>query len=247
MSRQRSHFINIADQHHPRPLVYALYLSVSIPTLEERLSLRTSHPTLADPKLAMTVLRDMNRQLSIPTPEGGEGFDKIYTLDELLQPANGDWTEEDLERVLGLIRSEGQAETGPRRVVENRPAGTNNLRGRGYDPSRGINGRERGDHHAYSRGGYGGGGYGRDGNGAGYIPRQEDRSWRPYPQPSHPQSTDYRAERPAYQPNPQAGQHRNTGYRTERPYPQYNNTGGARPPIAMTDGPRPPQSESRPI
>jgi hypothetical protein len=246
MNRQRSHFINIADQQHPRPLVYALYLSVSIPTLEERLSLRTSHPTLADPKLAMTVLSDMNRQLSIPTPEGGEGFDKIYTLDETLQPANGYWTEKDLERVLGSIRTAGQAETAPRRVVENRPATTNNSRGGGYDPSRGMTMRGRGDHQAYPRGGYSGG-YNRGGSGAGYIPRQEDRTWRPYPQPSHPQSTGYRAERPSYQSYPQPGQQHFTGYRTEPSYPQYNNTGDARTRIAMTDRPTSPQSESRPI
>jgi hypothetical protein len=246
MSSQRSHFINIADQHHPRPLVYALYLSVSIPTLEERLSLRTSHPTLADPKLAMTVLRDMNRQLSIPTPEGGEGFDRIYTLDESLQPANGNWTEEDLERVLGLIGAKGQAETVPRRAMENRSAAMNNSRGRGYDPSRGMNGRGRVDHQAYPRGGYSGG-YGRGGSGAGYIPRQEDRSWRPYPQPSHPQSTGYRAERPSYQSYPQPGQQHFTGYRTEPSYPQYNNTGEARPSIAMTDRSMPSHPESRPI
>ena len=229
IGRQRSHFINIADQHQPRPLVYALYLSVSIPSLEKRLSLRTSHPTLADPKTAMMVLRDMNRQLSVPTTEGGEGFDKIYTLDESLQPTNGDWTENDLERVLGLIQSDGQAETGPRRVLETRPAATNHSRGRGFDPSRGMNGRGRGAYQGYPRGGRPGGFSGGGGYSGGDVPRPDDRSWRPYPQPSQQQLAGYRNERPPY-----------------RPYSDNNNS-VARPQTVLPARPMPPQPETRPI
>lgn len=228
IGRQRSHFINIADQNQPRPLVYALYLSVSIPSLEKRLSLRTSHPTLADPKTAMMVLRDMNRQLSIPTPEGGEGFDKIYTLDEPLQPMNGEWTENDLERVLGLIQSDGQAETGSRRVLETRPAATNHSRGRGIDPSRGMNGRGRDAYQGYPRGGRPGGFSGGGGYSGGNVPRPDDRSWRPYPQPSQ-EFAGYRSERPPY-----------------RPFSDNNNS-VARPHTALPARPMPPRPESRPI
>jgi hypothetical protein len=130
----------------------------------------------------MMVLRDMTRQLRVPTSESCEGFDKIYTLDESLQPQGGKWKEEDIDRVLGLIEAEGEAETGPRRIIEARPA-MNSGRGRGFDPNRaGYGGRGgRGDSHGYrGRGGYG---YGR-GDGR----RQEGRSWindhehRPYPQ-----------------------------------------------------------------
>jgi hypothetical protein len=125
------------------------------------------------------VLRDMSRQLRVPTPEACEGFDKIYTLDESLQAQGGIWKEEDIERVLSLIEDEGEVETGPRRIIEARPA-VNSGRGRGFDPSRaGYGGRGgRGDSHGYrGRGGYG---YGR-----GDGPRQEGRSWinPPGPQP----------------------------------------------------------------
>jgi hypothetical protein len=126
------------------------------------------------------VLADMKRQLRPPSPEGGEGFDKIYTLDESLQPTEGSWTADDITRVLDFIESEGAQETGPRRVIENRPPanyGTNG-RGRGFDPNR-ARGRGRGA-------GYGNGYGGRGGRGGyGYQPSHgHDRT---YPQPTlHP-------------------------------------------------------------
>lgn len=153
---------------------------MSIPTLEARLALRTSHPTLADPKTAMMVLADMKRQLRPPSPEGGEGFDKIYTLDESLQPPEGVWTVDDIERVLDLIESEGAQETVPRRLIENRPPANYgaNGGGRGFDPNR-ARGRGRGAGYSNGYGGRGGrGGYGYQ------LSHQHDRT---YPQPSpHP-------------------------------------------------------------
>jgi hypothetical protein len=233
MNRQRSHFINIAYQHVPRPRIYALYLSVSVSSLEERLSLRTVHPTLSDPKLAMTVLRDMTRQLRVPTPESCEGFDKIYTLDESLQPLGGIWKEEDIERVLSLIEAEGEAETGPRRIIGARPA-MNSGRGRGFDPSRaGYGGRGgRGDSHGYR--GRGGFGYGR-----GDGPRQEGgRSWinerehRPYPQPG---------------PQPHLGPP--VGQRAYRPYANTNANNGSHPyiPPPPASYPASTQHDNRPV
>jgi hypothetical protein len=159
------------------------------------------------------VLRDMTRQLRVPTPESCEGFDKIYTLDEALQPQGGIWKEEDIDRVLGLLEAEGEAETGPRRIIEARPA-MNSGRGRGFDPSRaGYGGRGgRGDSHGFR--GRGGFGYGR-----GDGPRQEggrswvnDREHRPYPQPS---------------PQPHLGPP--VGQRAYRPYANTNVHNGSHP------------------
>ena len=200
INRQRSHFINIADQHQPRPRVYALYLSVSVSALEERLSLRKIHPTLADPNLAMMVLRDMTRQLRVPVPEGGEGFDKIYTLDETMQPQGGIWTTKDLELVLGLIETDGEVETGPRQIIHNRPAF--NGRGRGYASGRGVNGGRggRGDDHGYrgGRGGYGRGDAPNQGDGRSWI---KDREHRPYPQAGFQAHQGYQINQPIHRPH----------------------------------------------
>jgi hypothetical protein len=148
------------------------------------------------------VLRDMTRQLRVPTPEGGEGFDKMYTLDESLQPQGGIWKEEDLERVLDLIETEGMAEVGPRRVVEARPVANPNWgRGRGFDSSRaGYNGRGgRGDGHGYrgGRGGYGRGDGPRTDTGRSWI---NDRDHRPYPHLGYQPYPGPRPNQPAYRP-----------------------------------------------
>jgi len=178
--RQRSHFVNIADTHQPRPKVYAVYLHVSIPTLEARLGLRTSHPTLADPATALRVLADMKRQLSLPRPEDGEGFDKIYTLPESRQPVNGEWTAEDCQSVLRSVEKEGDVESVPRKVIERRSAPTYPTRGRGADNQYRGGYRGRADFRGRGHG------YGHRGN-AHSGPREsgpygvESRSWRPLP------------------------------------------------------------------
>jgi hypothetical protein len=175
----------------------------------------------------------MTRQLRLPTPEACEGFDKIYTLDESLQPLGGIWEEGDIDRVLALIEVEGEAETGPRRVIEARPA-MNLGRGRGFDPSRaGYGGRGgRGDSHGFrGRGGYG---YGR-----GDGPRQEggrtwnnDREHRPYPQPG---------------PQPHLGPP--IAQRAYRPYANTNANNGSQPyiPPPSASYPAPSQHHNRPL
>lgn len=205
---QRSHFVNIADTNEPRPKVYALYLEVSIPTLEARLGLRTSHPTLADPVTAMRVLADMRRQLSIPRPENGEGFDRIYTLPESRQPTNGEWTEEDCQSVLKSVAEDGESETVPRKVVETRQTPQYSGRGKGSEHQSQYRGgyRGRGDFRGRGNGyPYRGGGSGGQRDGGPYG--SESRSWRPppvvpyrQPMPSAQQNTDVR--RNHYQPHP---------------------------------------------
>lgn len=201
-ARQRSHFVNIAEAHQPRPKVYALYLQVSVPTLEARLGLRTSHPTLADPEIAMRVLADMKRQLSIPRPEDGEGFDRIYTLPESRQPVNGEWTDEDCQSVLKSVEEEGELETVPRKVVEYRQPPRYQPRGGGSEHRGGYRGRGdfrgRGNGHAYR--GNGGHPHSSGDNGV------EGRSWRP--PPSVP-----------YQPQPTSGLYPNTDLRHDHNQP----------------------------
>lgn len=151
----------------------------------------------------MMVLKDMSRQLRVPTPEACEGFDKIYTLDESLQPQRGIWQETDIQRVLGLIETEGEAEHGPRRILEAKPP-MNGGRGRGYDNSRAGYGARggRGDEHSY---GYRGrGGYGHDRGGG---PRQDygrswinDREHRPYQQSGPPPHLGPPVGQQAYRP-----------------------------------------------
>lgn len=154
-----------------------MLLDVAIPTLEARLALRTSHPTLADAATAMRVLADMRRQLSPPTPEGGEGFDRIYTLPESAQPAEGDWSAADIDRVLQMLERDGQPETVPRKPVA--PPQRFAPRG-GFDsPHRGGGYRGRGDFGGAGRGGYRG--YEDRGGRGGYAPRPP--AFRPYPPP----------------------------------------------------------------
>lgn len=104
----------------------------------------------------MRVLADMRNQLSLPKPEDGEGFDRIYTLPESRQPLNGEWTDGDVQSVLRSIEEEGMIESVPRRIVETRSPARFPLRGRGVDHQ--------------GRGGYRGRADYR-GRGIGYIPR----------------------------------------------------------------------------
>lgn len=204
-ARQRSHFVNIADAHQPRPKVYALYLEVSVPTLEARLGLRTSHPTLADPETAMRVLADMKRQLSIPRPVDGEGFDRIYTLPESLQPLTGQWAGEDCQSVLNSVEKEGELETVPRKVLESRQPPRYHARGGGPEHQYRGGYRGRGDYRGR------GNGYAYRGNGG--HPNSSGsygaagRSWRP------PPSVPYR------QPQPTSGPYLNTDLRHDHYQP----------------------------
>ena len=111
--RQRAHFIAIGNATNPRPKIYCLILPVSLPTLHARLQLRPTHPTLLDPETAIRVLGQMARQFYPPTPNIVEGFDLVFALPELDQPARGQWAMQDVRRVMGRIESFGEKEMRP--------------------------------------------------------------------------------------------------------------------------------------
>ncbi|WWC92741.1 uncharacterized protein L201_007700 [Kwoniella dendrophila CBS 6074] len=173
---QRSHFINIALEHQPQPKTYALILSVSQATLEERLRIRPDHPTIPDAETGIRVLRQMGSQYNPPKPEEPEGFDKIYELLEVDQPIDGIWSDERLEDVLGKIEQNGSREIGERIPIQpklpsngygyqNRGGGRGGYGNRGRSDGDWTRGGSRGGgnvvHNGYSRGNRGGhlGGY----------------------------------------------------------------------------------------
>ena len=138
--RQRANFIAIADTMRPRLRVYCLVLSVSIPTLEARLHLRLSHPTLPDPETAIRVLKQMVRQYHPPRPQDAEGFDSTFTLSENGQSPNSKWGMEEVLEIIERIEAEGEKETGLRQTSSGavtpfphgRGRGSRGYRGRGY-------------------------------------------------------------------------------------------------------------------
>lgn len=173
-------------------------MHVDQPTLEARLGLRTNHPTLADPIIAMRVLADMQRQLVVPSASGGEGFDKIYTLPEDRQPSNGEWREGDIRAVLMSIEEEGIVENVPRIHVNPRlqPQWAGG-RGRGYNRPPHHGG--RGDYRGYPRGSapphY-------SHRGARVGPPEFTRPPMPYPQPQAAHHQPHFRPREVSMPNP---------------------------------------------
>ncbi|KAL1406626.1 hypothetical protein Q8F55_008332 [Vanrija albida] len=172
-AEQRAHFVNIGHAASPRPRIFALTLAASQATLRDRLSQRTGHPTIPDAEQGLAVLDKMKRVYSPPTPTGGEGFDRLYTLDEIQQPLPGAaWTPELLLDTLGRVERgavERAGGGGPSRgayaggYVYGR-RGPGGYAGGAY----GFSGAKR-DGYGYppQRGGHGGGGNGGDGGGHG--------------------------------------------------------------------------------
>ncbi|WWD20237.1 hypothetical protein CI109_104713 [Kwoniella shandongensis] len=135
---QRSHFVNIANStppHIPRPLIYCLILDVSPSTLETRLIVRPSHPTIPDAETGLRVLRQMRAGFRPPRRGDGEGFDKVFTLSEeeqrrAMRPISGIgktavgvareggegqsdkiwWADEEVWSVLDRIEEQGEAD-----------------------------------------------------------------------------------------------------------------------------------------
>jgi hypothetical protein len=223
---QRAHFIALAESAIPRPRIYALTLNVSLSTLQARLTERLSHPTIPDAETGIRVLNQMTATWDPPRPDRAEGFDRVYILPEICQPAGGVWTDELLGAVLDDIEVKGKEERGPRYVstsAAGRGRGGYNARGRGYGTV---------DHRGGGRGGSwgqepyrprydAGPGGGRGGHGYGYHPR-------PYPPPSR---GAYRPQH-AYAPNP---------YRPPAAfgYPPTGYRPAARPPFTNAYGPPP--------
>ena len=137
MTRQRSHFILIAENHTPRPQIYALTLMVSIPTLQRRLVQRPYHPTIPDAGTGLRVLGQMVHIWDAPRPNRPEGFDRLYILDEGMQPSNGVWGDRAAEVILDIGRN-GAVEFGER-VAFTAPRG-GGTRGRGRGEHRGRGG-----------------------------------------------------------------------------------------------------------
>ncbi|WOO84088.1 Transcription factor [Vanrija pseudolonga] len=165
-AEQRAHFVNIGHAATPRPRIFALTLTVSQATLRGRLSQRTGHPTIPDAEQGLAVLDKMQRAYSPPRPTGGEGFDRLYTLDEVQQPLPGTaWTPERLLDILSRVE---------RGAVERGAAGGDGGRDRGAYAGGYVYGR-------YGPGGYAGGAYGFTGakrDGYGYPPRRDDGGGR---------------------------------------------------------------------
>ena len=147
--RQRGHFISIADAQHVRPKTLCLVFNVSLPTLQQRLITRPSHPTIPDAETGIRVLGQMDRLWSPPRKDSSEGFDRVLVLEESEQPIGGIWARNDLEMVLRRIETEGMIEVGERVRTD---AGRGGWRGRGY-----LSGtRGRGYQYGSTTRGYGG-------------------------------------------------------------------------------------------
>lgn len=111
---------------------------VSIPTLQRRLVQRPHHPTIPDADTGLRVLGQMAHIWDAPRPNRPEGFDRLYILDEEMQPSNGVWGGRAAEVILDIGRS-GAVEFGER-VAFAAPRG-GGTRGRGRGEFRGSGGR----------------------------------------------------------------------------------------------------------
>ncbi|EAL20798.1 hypothetical protein CNBE1600 [Cryptococcus deneoformans B-3501A] len=164
---QRSHFVAIADDQLPRPLVYCLILSVSQDTLQSRLLGRESHPTIHGGEEGMRVLSQMSRLFQPPTIYGGEGLDRMYVLDEINQPSAAEgWSDQRVLEIVDRVGNDGRREVGERKNYRPAPrihddnasprGASNNFRGgrRGMWGGSRIRGSWDGRGSWRSRGGY---------------------------------------------------------------------------------------------
>lgn len=109
---------------------------VSIPTLQRRLVQRPHHPTIPDADTGLRVLGQMAHIWDAPRPNRPEGFDRLYILDEGVQPSNGVWGDRAAEVILDIGRN-GAVEFGERvAFTASRGDGTGG-RGRGEHRGRG--------------------------------------------------------------------------------------------------------------